>query len=187
MSLKCRYKGAWCSSNASPQGKAGQHWFLKNRSMASKPELCHGIQPQGHPITRSESNLNLALPGVSGILTHAQPCPDSAGFPGRTLPSPVCELLLSVTLHLSDKSAEDPGQRRKFFHTALEGEVPAPPATMSVTSRGTDFEFPFYVFVFKESWDSDSIKTEAVRAFLLSTLLWPVRLISVFLVYEKMV
>lgn len=102
-----------------PRVRLGNHWFLKNRSVASKPELCHGIQPQGHPITRSESNLNLALPGVFGILTHAQPCPDSAGIPGGTLPSPVRELLLSVPLHLSDKSAEDPGQRRAFLTQLL--------------------------------------------------------------------
>lgn len=67
--------------------------------------------------------------------------------------------------------------REGFFHVALGGEVPATPATMSVTSRGTHFEFPFYVFMFKESWDSDSLKTEAAHAFLLSTLLWPVQLI----------
>lgn len=64
-------------------------------------------QPQGHTITRSESNLNLALPGVFGILTHAQPYSDWAGIPGGTLPSPVCELLLSLALHLCDKSDED--------------------------------------------------------------------------------
>lgn len=69
--------------------------------------------------------------------------------------------------------------REAFFHTALEDKVPALPAT-SVTSKGTDFEFPFYVVMLKESWDSGS-KTEAAHAFLLSTLLWPVQLISVFL------
>lgn len=104
-----------------------------------------------HTIPRFERNLNVAFPGVFGILTHAQPYPDTAystGIPGGVLPSPVCELLLSVALHLCDKSAEDSGQRRIFFAQLLRARSQPPPATMSVTSRGTDFEFPFYVFMF---------------------------------------
>lgn len=58
-----------------------------------------------HAPTRSESNLNVALPSVFGIITHAEPCSDvglNTGIPGGTLPSPVCEFLLSLALKLCD-------------------------------------------------------------------------------------
>lgn len=127
---KCKYKGTWCSLNASLWVKAEWPMILKIQKCGFQAWTVSQDQPQGHALTKSESDLNLELTGVFGILKHAQPYSDmaySAGVPGGTLSSPVCELLLSVSLHLCDKSAKDPGQRSIFSHSSW-GQGPSPPS-----------------------------------------------------------